>query len=78
MRYFEKSIGEDIDFIQGIFGDVTGEPLKFKLITPKENPIFMLNFEFYFVNLENHDKYFRFWSAFHHMCHYDCSKMLMC
>ena len=46
LRDFEKSIGEDIDFIQGILGDVTGEPLKFKLVTPKlENPIFMFNFE---------------------------------
>ena len=46
LRDFEKSIGKDIDFIQGILGDVTDEPLKFKLITPKlDNPIFMFHFE---------------------------------
>lgn len=41
---FEQRIRTDIDFIQGVLGEITIEPLRFKLITSKEKPLFVFSF----------------------------------
>ena len=44
LRNFERRIRKDIELIEGILGDVAEEPLRYQLVTSKQNPTFLFTF----------------------------------